>query len=152
MVNIRQHLTSTLKPFRALPLRILRSIGNSWADKGIPKSPLPHLLTSNVTPSDSEIVTIRALIAEVEVRIEELHHNNFPGSQGYRVSTTQIHSSTQGITESRSLSSLRSPAGDLSPLLRQRIYQSADLYGALAPRPHLPSLERDRFGSPSSME
>ena len=83
MVNIRQHLTSTLKPFRALPLRILRSIGNSWADKGIPKSPLPHLLTSNVTPSDSEIVTIRALISEVEVRIEdsELHHNNFPGSQ-----------------------------------------------------------------------
>jgi F-box-like len=38
-------------------------------------------LKSNVAPSDSEIVTIRALISEVEARIEELHHNNFPESQ-----------------------------------------------------------------------
>ena len=70
-----------MKPFRALPLRILQSISNRWAVKGIPKSPLPHLLKSNAAPSDSEIVTIRALISEVEVRIEELHHNNSHGSR-----------------------------------------------------------------------
>ena len=72
-----------MKAFRALPLRILRSIGNHWADtsKGDPKSPLHHLLKSNVAPSDSEIVTIRALIDEMEVQIEELHHNHFPSSQ-----------------------------------------------------------------------
>ena len=64
-----------------LPLRTLRSIGNHWADNDIPKSPLLHLLKSNVAPSDSEIITIRALITEVEVWIEELHHNHFPVSQ-----------------------------------------------------------------------
>jgi hypothetical protein len=71
-----------LKAFKALPLRILRYKSNDqWADKGIPKSPLLHLLKSNVAPSDSEIITIRALITEVEVRIEELHHNHLPASQ-----------------------------------------------------------------------
>ena len=78
--SIRRRLTSILKSFRALPLR-LRSKGNHWADKDIPKSPLLHLLKSNVAPSDSEVITIRALITEVEVRIEELHHNHFPASQ-----------------------------------------------------------------------
>jgi hypothetical protein len=38
-------------------------------------------LKSNAAPSDSEIITIRALITEVEVRIEELHHNHPPASQ-----------------------------------------------------------------------
>ena len=38
-------------------------------------------MKSNVAPSDSEIITIRALITEMEVRIEELHHNHFPASQ-----------------------------------------------------------------------
>jgi len=46
-------------------------------DKDIPKSPLRHLLKSNVAPSDSEITTIRALITDAEGRIEELHHR-FP--------------------------------------------------------------------------
>jgi hypothetical protein len=41
---------------------------------------LLHLLKSNAAPSDSEIITIRALITEVEVRIEELHHNHPPAS------------------------------------------------------------------------
>ena len=38
-------------------------------------------MKSNVAPSDSEIITIRALITEVEVRIEELHHNRLPTCQ-----------------------------------------------------------------------
>jgi hypothetical protein len=63
-----------LKTFRALPLRALRS-------EGIPESPLLHLLKSNVAPSDSEIINIRALITEAEVRIEELHQNHSPVSQ-----------------------------------------------------------------------
>ena len=82
--SIRQHLTSILRAFRALPLRTLRSIGNHWRDKGISKSPLLHLLKSNVAPSDSEIITIRALITEVENQIEELHQNrrnHLPASQ-----------------------------------------------------------------------
>ena len=69
-----------LKAVRALPLR-LRSEGNHWLDKGTPKSPLLHLLKSNVAPSDAEIITIRALITEAEVRIEELRHNHFPAFQ-----------------------------------------------------------------------
>jgi len=76
--SIRQHLTSITKAFRALPLRFK---ANHCADEGIPKSPLPHLLKSNVAPSDSEIITIRALITEVEVQIEELHHNHLLASQ-----------------------------------------------------------------------
>ncbi|KAF8801684.1 hypothetical protein BYT27DRAFT_7067926, partial [Phlegmacium glaucopus] len=40
----------------------------------IPKSPLRHLLKSNVAPSDFEIITIRALITDAEIRLEELHH------------------------------------------------------------------------------
>ena len=38
-------------------------------------------MKSNVAPSDSEIITIRALITEVDVRIEELNHNHLPTSQ-----------------------------------------------------------------------
>ena len=78
--SIRQRLNHILKAFKALPLR-LRSKGNHWLDKVIPKSPLLHLLKSNVAPSDAEIITIRALITEAEVRIEELRHNDFPASQ-----------------------------------------------------------------------
>ena len=46
-------------------------------DKGIPKSPLRHLLKSNLALSDSEIITIRVLITDAENRIEELHRR-FP--------------------------------------------------------------------------
>ena len=42
------------------------------ADKGIPKSPLHHLLKSNIAPSDLEVIAVRALITVAEVRIREL--------------------------------------------------------------------------------
>jgi hypothetical protein len=41
------------------------------------RSPLLHLLKSNATPSDSEVISIRALITDAEVWIEELH-SRFP--------------------------------------------------------------------------
>ena len=58
-------------------------------------------MKSNVAPSDSEIVTIRALITEVEVRIEELHHNHSPASQA---------------TESRLLKFVQAHKALLSPI------------------------------------
>ena len=49
-----------------------------WGDKlykGVRRSesPLRHLLKSNATPSDSEAISIRALITDAEACIEELH-------------------------------------------------------------------------------
>jgi hypothetical protein len=50
-----------------------------WGDKDVRvrRSPLRHLLKSNETPSDSEVITIRALINDTEAEIEELHRR-FP--------------------------------------------------------------------------
>ena len=53
-----------------------------WGDKlykGVRRSesPLRHLLKSNATPSDSEVIAIRALITDAEACIEEFHHR-FP--------------------------------------------------------------------------
>ena len=58
-------------------------------------------MKSNVAPSDSEIITIRALITEVEVRIKELHHNHLPTSQ---------------VTESRLLEFVQVHKALLSPV------------------------------------
>jgi hypothetical protein len=46
-------------------------------DKDVCRSPLRHLLKSNATPSDSEVITIHALIIDAEARIEDLHRR-FP--------------------------------------------------------------------------
>ena len=46
-------------------------------DKDVSGSPLQHLLKSNATPSDLEVITIRALLSEAEARIEDLHRR-FP--------------------------------------------------------------------------
>ena len=46
-------------------------------DKDFSRSPLQHLLESNATPSDSEVITIRTLITNAEASIEKLHRR-FP--------------------------------------------------------------------------
>ena len=46
-------------------------------DKDVCRSPLRHLLKSNEAPSNSEVITIHALITDTEARIEELHRR-FP--------------------------------------------------------------------------
>ena len=46
-------------------------------NKDFSRSPLRHLLKSNATPSDSEVIAIRALISDAEASIEELHRR-FP--------------------------------------------------------------------------
>ena len=48
-----------------------------WRYKNVHRSPLRHLFKSNATPSDSELIAIRALISDAEARIEELHRR-FP--------------------------------------------------------------------------
>jgi len=61
-----------------------------WLDRDIPKSPLQHLLKSNVTPSDYEITTIRALITDAEGRIEELHHRFPTRNRTYRAKESRL--------------------------------------------------------------
>ena len=51
--------------------------GVIWGDNDVRRSPLRHLLKSNEIPSESEVIAIRALITDAEVRIEELHRR-FP--------------------------------------------------------------------------
>jgi F-box-like len=75
-----------------------------WLDKDIPRSPLRHLLTSNLAPSDSEVITIRALITDAEVRIEELHRR-FP-----------THNSASQGTESKLLKFIEAHKALLSPV------------------------------------
>ena len=98
-----------------------------WLDKDIPISPLRHLLTSNLAPSDSEIITIRALIIDAEVRIEELHRR-FPTPNG----------ASQGI-ESKLLKFMKAHKALLSPVrylpseILQEIFLRYPDYGALHP-------------------
>ena len=63
-MNIPQHLITKLEEV-------------FLGDKDTRRSPLRHLLKSNATPSDSEIIAIRALISDAEASIEELHRR-FP--------------------------------------------------------------------------
>ena len=59
-------------------------------DKDVSGSPLQHLLKSNATPSDSEVITIRALISEAEARIEDLHRRFPARNRASKVKESQL--------------------------------------------------------------
>jgi hypothetical protein len=75
-----------------------------WEDKDVRRSPLRHLLKSNATPSDSEVITIRALITDAEASIEELHRR-FP-----------VRDHASQVTESQLLKSIEAHRALLSPV------------------------------------
>ena len=92
-------------------------------DKNIPgrtRSPLRHLLKSNATPSDSEVITICALIIEAKASIEELH----------RRFSTLDHASQ--VIESQLLETIEAYKALLSPVryLPSEILQEIFLYYA----------------------
>ena len=74
-------------------------------DKDVRRSSLRHLLKSNATPSDSEVITIHALITDAEAWIEELHHH-FPAA----------HDRTSKVIESQLLKIIESHRALLSPV------------------------------------
>ena len=74
-------------------------------DKDVRGSSLRHLLKSNATPSDSEVITIHALITDAEAWIEELHHH-FPAA----------HDRTSKVVESQLLKIIESHRALLSPV------------------------------------
>ena len=61
-----------------------------WGDKDFRRSPLRHLLKSNTSPSDSEVIVIRALITGAETSIEELHRRFPTGDHASQVIESQL--------------------------------------------------------------
>ena len=93
-------------------------------DKDVRRSPLRHLFKSNATPSDSEIIAIRALISDAEASIEELHRH-LPAFD---------HASL--VIESQLLKSIEAHKALLSPVryLPSEILQEIFLHYADNPR------------------
>ena len=60
------------------------------SDKDFRKSPLRHLLKSNAAPSDSEVIAIRALIAEAKASIEELRRRFPTGDHASQAIESQL--------------------------------------------------------------
>ena len=110
MSGIPRHLISKLEVFR---IDIRRSL-------------LRHLLKSNATPSDSEVVAIHALITDAEASIEELHHR-FPA----RDRASQV-------IESQLLKIIEAHRALLSPVryLPSEILQEIFLHYADNPHPY----------------
>ena len=106
----------------------LEEVFRRWdSDKDVRRSPLRHLLKSNAAPSDSEIITIRALITDAEASIEELHCR-FPTSDP-----------ASQIIESQLLKSIEAHRALLSPVrcLPSEILQEIFFYYADNPRPNV---------------
>ena len=92
-MSIPRHLISKLE-------------GRFRGDKGVCRSSssLRHLLKSNATPSDSEVITVRALITDAEASIEELHRR-FP-----------VRDYASQVIESQLLKSIEAHRAILSPV------------------------------------
>ena len=96
----------------------------------IRRSRLRHLLKSNTTPSDSEIIAVRALISNAEASIEELHR----------------HSTTLGqeslVIESQLLRSIEAHRAVLSPVryLPTEILLEIFFHYADNPRPRIATM------------
>ena len=107
-MSIPRHLISKLE-------------GGFRGDKDVCRSPLRHLLKSNATPSDSEVIAIRALITDAEASIEEIHRR-FP-----------VRDHASKVIESQLLKSIDAHRALLSPvrylpseILQEIFYMYAD--------------------------
>ena len=101
--------------------------GNHDSDKDVHRSRLRHLLESNTSPSDSEVVAIRALINDAEAWIEEFHRC-FPADD---------NNASQVQVESQLLKTIEEHRALLSPVrfLPTEILQEIFLRYALADNP-----------------
>ena len=72
-------------------------------DKDVRRSPLRHLLKSNEAPSNSEVITIHALITDTEARIEELHRRFPVRDCGSKVIESQVSQLLKIIEAHRAL-------------------------------------------------
>ena len=89
----------------SIPRRLFSKLDEVFrGDKDFSRSPLRHLLKSNATPSDSEVIAIHALITEAEASIEELR----------RRFSTLDHASR--VIESKLLETIEAHRALLSPV------------------------------------
>ena len=105
----------------SIPRRLISKLDDVFQgprDRDFHRSPLRHLLKSNVTPSDSEVIAIRAVITDAEASIEELHRR-FPSLD---------HASQ--VIESQLLKTIEAHRALLSPVryLPSEILQEIFLY------------------------
>ena len=113
----------------SIPRRLISKLDEVFqGDKDFRRSPLRHLLKSNTTPSDSEVIAIRALISEAEASIEELHCR-FP---------TRLNRASQ-VIESQLLNTIEAHRALLSPVryLPSEILQEIFLHYADSQGPNV---------------
>jgi hypothetical protein len=106
----------------------LDEVSGFRGNKDVRRSPLRHLFKSNATPSDSEVIVIRAFITDAEAWIAELHHR-FP-----------VRDRASQVMESRLLDIIEAHRALLSPVryLPSEILQEIFLHYADNPRPDVP--------------
>ena len=113
----------------SIPRRLISKLDEVFhGDKDFSRSPLRHLSKSNATPSDSEVIVIRALITKAEASIEELHRR-FP---------TRLDHASQ-VIESQLLKTIEAHRALLSPVryLPSEILQEIFLHYADSQGPNV---------------